>query len=163
LALLGLTAIFVPFVAGVLTSSWLGCVYVCAGVVSIIAAFRAARSGIWVNSAFQDSGLALFAGILLIWNPMPDTVTLAYVLMAYFIADGILTIMHALGHIDDVAGDWQWMALNGLVDFVLAGLLISGLTTTLVWLAGFLVGFDMVFGGLSLIAMSNTARRIVMR
>jgi len=163
LGLLGLTVIFAPFVAGMFTSAWLGWVYLCAGAVGIIATFRAARCGIWVDLAFQDAGLALFAGILLIWNPLPVAIPLAHVLMAYFIADGILTIMHGLGRIEDAPGRWQWMVLNGAVDFALAGILVSGLTATLIWLAGFLVGFDMIFAGLTLIAMSGTVRRVAIR
>jgi uncharacterized membrane protein HdeD (DUF308 family) len=47
---------------------------------------------------------------------------------------------------------------NGVIDLVLAGIIISGLPRTLVWALALLVGIDMLFGGASLIAMALEAR-----
>jgi len=86
-------------------------------------------------------------------------VTLTYVLIAYFIVDGILIIILAITHRRALSGRWEWMLLNGIIDLVLAAVIISGLPGSVVWALGLLVGIDLVFGGASLIAMAMAARR----
>jgi uncharacterized membrane protein HdeD (DUF308 family) len=51
------------------------------------------------------------------------------------------------------------MLVNGVIDLILAGILISGLPGTLVWTFGLLVGIDLMFGGASLIAVAMEARK----
>jgi uncharacterized membrane protein HdeD (DUF308 family) len=51
------------------------------------------------------------------------------------------------------------MLINGIIDLVLAAVIISGLPGSVVWALGLLVGIDLVFGGASLIAMAMAARR----
>jgi uncharacterized membrane protein HdeD (DUF308 family) len=55
------------------------------------------------------------------------------------------------------------MMVNGVIDLVLAGIIISGLPGTLLWALGLLVGIDMLFGGASLIAIALEARKEVVR
>jgi uncharacterized membrane protein HdeD (DUF308 family) len=50
------------------------------------------------------------------------------------------------------------MLVNGLVDLLLAALIISGMPGSFVWVLGLLVGIDLLFGGVSLIAMALDAR-----
>jgi uncharacterized membrane protein HdeD (DUF308 family) len=51
------------------------------------------------------------------------------------------------------------MMVNGIIDLVLAAVIISGLPGALLWALGLLVGIDLVFGGASLIAMALAARK----
>jgi uncharacterized membrane protein HdeD (DUF308 family) len=51
------------------------------------------------------------------------------------------------------------MMVNGIIDLILAGIIIFGFPGTLVWAFGLLVGIDMIFGGASLIAMALEARK----
>jgi uncharacterized membrane protein HdeD (DUF308 family) len=44
------------------------------------------------------------------------------------------------------------------MDLVLAAIIILGLPGTLAWALGLLVGIDLVFGGIALIAMALSAR-----
>jgi uncharacterized membrane protein HdeD (DUF308 family) len=50
------------------------------------------------------------------------------------------------------------MLFNGIIDLILAGIIIAGLPGTLAWALGLLVGIDMLFGGVTLIAMALEAR-----
>jgi len=50
------------------------------------------------------------------------------------------------------------MLVNGVIDLILAGIIISGFPGTIAWALGLLVGIDLVFGGGSLIAMALDAR-----
>jgi uncharacterized membrane protein HdeD (DUF308 family) len=108
----------------------------------------------------------LMAGTVLLWNPLQSLVTLpsglvilTYVLIAYFIVDGILMIILAIAHRRELSGKWEWILINGVIDLILAGIIISGLPGTLFWALGLLVGIDMVFGGASLIAIALEARK----
>ena len=101
------------------------------------------------------SGLA---GGVLLWNPWQGLATLTYVLIAFFIIDGILIIILALQHRRELSGRWEWMMIGGVMDLVLAAIIISGLPGTLAWALGLLVGIDLVWGGISLIGMAVAAR-----
>ena len=66
--------------------------------------------------------------------------------------------MFALEHKRELSGRWGWMLMSGIVDLVLAVMIFAGLPSTAVWAIGLLVGINMVFGGIALIAMALHAR-----
>jgi uncharacterized membrane protein HdeD (DUF308 family) len=158
LLLLGAVAIVVPPIAGVATTIILGWLFLMVGIVGLIATFgaRHAPGFVW---ALLSSLVAAIAGLVLLWNPLAGLITLTYVLIAYFIADGVLIIVLAITHRKALSGRWEWMLLNGIIDLVLAAIIISDLPGTLLWALGLLVGIDLVFGGASLIAMALAARK----
>lgn len=103
--------------------------------------------------------MALFAGISLLWNPLAGLVTLTYVLIAYFVVDGVLSIVHAIEHRREQSGRWEWMVFSGVIDLVLAVMIMSGLPGAFAWALGLLVGIDLIFAGSSLVAMALAARQ----
>ena len=102
--------------------------------------------------------LAVIAGVVLLWNPLAGLVTLTYVLIAYFIVDGIFSIV-SIEHRRELAGRWEWMLFSGIVDLVLAAVILLGLPWSLAWALGLLVGIDLIFAGSSLTAMALAARK----
>ena len=157
LVLLGLAAIAVPVVAGLATTIFLGFMFLMAGIVGLVSTFSTrGLPGFWWS--LLSAIAALIAGAILLWKPVLGLVSLTYVLTAYFIVDGILTIILAIRHRDELSGRWQWLLANGVIDLVLAGLIIAGLPGSFAWVLGLLVGIDFVFGGSSLIAMALSAR-----
>ena len=112
-----------------------------------------------LTTAVTVALVAVIAGGILLWNPLQGLVTLTYVLTAFFIADGILVIILAIAHRRELSGKWEWMMVNGIIDLILAGIIIAGFPGTLVWAFGLLVGIDMLFAGGSLIAMALQARK----
>jgi len=158
LSVLGLGAIVVPPIAGLFATLFLGWLFLIAGVVGLVATLRA-RHAPGFGWSLLSALVAAIAGGVLLWNPLQGLVTLTYVLIAFFIVDGILIIGLAIAHRRQLSGKWEWMMVNGVIDLVLAGIVISGLPGTLVWALGLLVGIDMVFGGASLIAMALEARK----
>ena len=81
------------------------------------------------------------------------------VLIAFFIIEGVASVMFALEHRRELSGQWGFMLVSGIVDLVLSVMLIAGLPSTAVWALGLLVGINMVFGGMALIAMALHARK----
>lgn len=158
LSVLGLAAIVVPPIAGLVATVFLGWLFLVAGVVGLLATVRA-RQAPGFGWSLLSALVAAVAGGVLLWNPLQGLITLTYVLIAFFIFDGILIIALAIAHRREMSGKWEWMMVNGVVDLILAGIVISGLPGTLVWALGLLVGIDLLFGGASLIAMALDARK----
>jgi uncharacterized membrane protein HdeD (DUF308 family) len=157
LIILGAAAIVVPFIAGVAATVFVGWVFLLAGVLGLVATFRA-RGAPGFGWSLASAIAAIVAGGLLLWNPLQGLVTLTYVMVAFFIVDGIFIIILAISHRRELTGRWEWMLINGLIDLILAGIIISGLPGTILWALGLLIGIDLVFGGSSLIAIALAAR-----
>jgi uncharacterized membrane protein HdeD (DUF308 family) len=157
LVVLGLAAIVIPPVAGLATTIIIGWLFVIGGAVGLVATSGAHRAPGFGWSLFS-AVVALIAGIVLLWNPWQGLATLTYVLIAFFLIDGILMIVLALEHRRELTGRWEWMMIGGVMDLVLALIIISGLPGSLAWALGLLVGIDLVWGGMSLIAMALAAR-----
>jgi uncharacterized membrane protein HdeD (DUF308 family) len=158
LSVLGLAAIIVPPIAGLLATVFLGWLFLIAGIVGLVATLTA-RQAPGFGLSLLSALVAMIAGGVLVWNPLQGLVTLTYVLTAFFIVDGILIIILAIAHRRQLSGKWEWMMVNGVIDLMLAGILISGLPGTLVWAFGLFVGIDLMFGGASLIAVAVEARK----
>lgn len=162
LLLLGLAAMFLPVLAGVVAALVLGWVLFIAGIVGLASAFRT-RHGAGFTWALLSAILAFVVGVMLLIHPLSGLISLTFLLIAYFVADGVFMIFWALAHRRELSGRWEWVLINGIIDLVLAGIIIRGLPGTLVWVPGLLVGIDLVLGGASLIAMALAARSAVER
>jgi uncharacterized membrane protein HdeD (DUF308 family) len=80
-------------------------------------------------------------------------------LIAFFLIEGAVSIMFALDHRRELSGQWGWMLMSGIIDLILAMMIFAGLPSTAVWAVGLLVGINMIFGGVALIAMALHARK----
>jgi uncharacterized membrane protein HdeD (DUF308 family) len=158
LLILGLAAIALPPIAGIATALLLGWLFLLGGIVGLIATFGQKNApGFWW--ALLSAAISVLAGGILLASPAAGVATLTYVLIAFFLIDGLLIIVLAFEHRRELSGRWEWMMLGGVMDLILAGIIIAGLPGTLAWALGLLVGIDLVFGGVSLIAMAMSARR----
>ena len=136
----------------------LGWVLLIAGVAGLIASLRtqSAPGFLW---ALASALWAIAVGGYLLFRPLQGLATLTYVMIAFFVVDGLLMMVFAISHRREMSGKWEFLFINGLVDLVLAAIVISGLPGTLAWALGLLVGIDLLFGGWSLIAMALEARK----
>jgi uncharacterized membrane protein HdeD (DUF308 family) len=158
LLILGLAAIALPPIAGIATTLVLGWLFLLGGIVGLIATFGQRNApGFWW--ALLSAAVSVLAGGFLLANPAQGVVTLTWVLILFFLIDGIIIIVMAFEHRRELSGRWEWMMLGGVMDLILAGIIIAGLPGTLAWALGLLVGIDLVFGGITLIAMAMSARQ----
>jgi uncharacterized membrane protein HdeD (DUF308 family) len=158
LVILGLLAVLAPFVAGVATTLFIGWLFLFAGVSGLIFTYRQrAAPGFWW--ALLSSAVAVLAGLALIANPLVGLFSLTVVLIAYFLVDGILTILLGLEYRQDLSGRWGWIVVNGVIDLILAAIIISGLPGTALWAVGLIVGIDLAFGGASIIGLALAAHK----
>src|ERR1700730_12126854 len=116
--------------------------------VGLVSTFRG-RQAPGFGWSLLSALVALMAGTILLWNPLQSLVTLpsgvvilTYMVAAYFIVDGILMIIPAIAHRRELSGKWEWILVNGVIDLILAGIIISGLAGALFWAVGLGVGVD---------------------
>ena len=159
LVLLGVLAIVVPQIATLALTIFLGWLLLISGVVGLFMTFTMrAAPGFWWS--LISAALGVLAGGLLIARPVVGAVSLTLVLIAFFIIEGIASIMFALEHRTQLPGGWGWMLVSGIVDLVLAVLIFTGLPSTAAWAIGLLLGINLIFGGFALAVMALQARRL---
>ena len=158
LAVLGIAALILPPLASLAITIFLGWMFLVSGIGGLIVTYWArATPGFWWS--LISAALAVLAGMLLLARPMQAVLTLTIVLGAYFLAEGVTTIMYALEHRRELSERWSWLLVSGLMDILIAFLIISGLPGSAEWAIGLLVGINLVLGGASLVGMALAARK----
>ncbi len=156
---LGAAAIIVPPIATIAVTIFLGWLLLISGIVGLFMTFR--MKGVpGLAWSLVSAILAIAVGTLLIVQPGGGAVSLTFLLIAFFFVEGLMSILFALDHRRELPGAWGWMLASGIVDLALATILLAGLPGTAGWALGLLVGFNLTFGGVALIAMALQARRI---
>jgi uncharacterized membrane protein HdeD (DUF308 family) len=157
LSIIGLAAMIVPPLASLAVTIFLGWMFLASGVAGLVATYWARNMpGFWWS--LISAALAVLAGGLLLARPMQGVLTLTIVIGAYFLAEGVTTIMYALEHRRELSGRWSWLLIAGLMDIIIAFFIIAGLPGSAEWAIGLLVGINLLFGGATLIGMALAAR-----
>src|ERR1700726_3448363 len=157
LVILGLAAMIVPPLASLAVTIFLGWMFLISGIAGLALTFWARRMpGFWWS--LISAVLGIVAGIILLARPVQGTLTLTIVVGAYFLAEGVATIMYALEHRRELSERWSWLLIAGLMDIVIAFFIIAGLPGSAEWAIGLLVGINLLFGGTTLIGMALAAR-----
>lgn len=157
LAVLGIAALILPPLASLAVAIVLGWMFLISGIGGLIVTYWARSTpGFWWS--LISAALAVLAGMLLLARPMQAVLTLTIVLGAYFLAEGVATIMYALEHRRELSGRWSWLLISGLVDIAISFMVITGLPSSAEWAIGVLVGINLLFGGATLIGMALAAR-----
>jgi uncharacterized membrane protein HdeD (DUF308 family) len=157
LVLLGALAIFLPLFATLTVTIILGWIFVASGVVGLASTFGARQApGVWWS--LVSAMIAVIVGVILLAKPVAGAVSLTLLLIIFFIAEGVATIMYASEHRRELSGRWEWMLISGVIDLVFAAMIFAGLPGTAGWALGLLVGINMVFGGVALAAIALHAR-----
>jgi uncharacterized membrane protein HdeD (DUF308 family) len=153
---LGFLAVAVPILATLAVEIFVGWLFFVAGL------FRA----VWVWRSRQTPGsawslltavLAVVLGLVLILRPLAGVLTLTMVLVAFFIIEGIFSIVAAIEHRRHMRS-WGWVLFSGIIDLLLAYLIWQGWPSSASWAIGLLVGINMLFLGLSLVMTALAAR-----
>ena len=158
LVILGIAAIMLPLVATIALTIIIGWIFLVSGIVGLVTTFWMRQApGFWWS--LISAIIAIGAGVVLLLWPVSGSVSLTLVLIAFFVVEGIASIMYAIEHRNQLTGRWVWMLVSGIIDLILAGIIFAGLPGTALWALGLLVGINMVFGGAALIAMAFAARQ----
>ena len=174
LILLGLLAIVVPLIANVYVTVVLGWLFLVSGAVGLATTSHRLRLG-------RTESISAVAG----WRPQmaipSDRHTSYWARQAPgFWCDLFATrtaptkvaskadtrdpsVMFGIEHRRKFSGRWAWIFASGVIDIVLASIVLASIITfnlqgTSAWTMGLLVGINMILGGSALIAMGLHAR-----
>jgi uncharacterized membrane protein HdeD (DUF308 family) len=154
-ALLGLVAIVVPAVASVATAIFIGWILVVASALLAMDAFAARHSGRTVVRLLV-AALTFAAGLYLLVAPLDGTFTLTVMLVIWFVAVGMARLIAGLTE-RGVPGAGM-TALIGVLDLVLGVLIAEQLPESADWAIGLVVGVDLLFSGVVLVALARGLR-----
>jgi len=157
LVVLGTLAVLAPVVASVAATVLFGWILLVSGAVGLFTTFRARHAPGFTWSLVSAITGIVAGALLLVW-PLQGTLSLTAVLIAFLAVEGVVSILYALEHRSGLSGRWGWMLASGIVDLVLAGIIVAGLPATALWALGLIVGINLLFGGWALIAMALHAR-----
>jgi uncharacterized membrane protein HdeD (DUF308 family) len=154
---LGLAAIVVPPLATIAVEILIGWLVLASGVIGLAMTLRA-RGAPGFGWSLISAIIGIVAGVVLLAWPLSGAFSLTLVLTVFLAMEGIASIMYALDHRRELTPRWGILLMSGAVDLILAGMIFAGLPATAAWAIGLLVGINMVFGGIALIAMALRAR-----
>jgi uncharacterized membrane protein HdeD (DUF308 family) len=169
LIFLGCLAIFIPSIANANVTAVLGWLFLASGAIGLATTYWARQApGFWWS--LVSAVLAIIVGDVLVGNksqdlygglmgwPFETTGPLRLILVLFFLVEGGAAIMFAMEHRRQFSGRWAWMLISGLIDIVLASIIIFNLPGTSAWTMGLLVAVNMIVGGVALIAMGMHSR-----
>jgi len=159
LFILGVLAIVLPPIATIAVEVLVGWLLLMSGIVGLIATLRMRGApGFWWS--LVSAVLGIVAGIVLLRWPLSGALSLTLILTLFLVLEGLVSILYSLEHKRELSGKWGAMLFSGVVDLFLAAIIFAGLPGTAAWAIGLLIGINLVFGGVALIAMALHARKI---
>jgi len=157
LVILGILSIMAPLFSGVAVTLLVGFFMIAAGIARLVWAFQAGSFGKGVLT-FLLGGLFIVTGILMLARPLAGLASLAMVVGAFFLVDGIFE-MAAAFKIKPAEG-WGWMLFGGIASIVLAGMIWWDWPFSGAWAIGVLVGVKLLFSGTAMIAIGSAGSRL---
>lgn len=147
--IIGTLAIAMPWIAGLTASLFIGALIFVTGVVQAFGIFRLRRPS-RVALFFVLGVITALAGLAMLVFPLAGVLALSTLLTAYFLVTGLLRLIFAYQARGGVRTGW--MIVGGLASLLLGGLIFSGLPGNAAWVLGLLVGVDLLFYGLAVLA-----------
>ena len=156
--LAGILAIFIPPVAGLAVTIFVGWLLVFSGVAHLVFAWQTRTSGgiVW---ELLLGVVYLLVGFYLLWNPVLGLASLTFGLALYLVAEAVLEFILAY-QLRPLPGS-GWLLFDGIVTLVLAVMIWRTWPASTVWAIGILVGISMLFSGISRLMLSLVARRLL--
>ena len=153
--LLGLAAIFLPFIATMAIEILIAIILLTAGATQVVYAFKSQKPK-GFTFRLLSAGLYCLVGILMLAFPLHGVLTLTLLLAVFFVIVGAFKIALAL-HLRPYPS-WDWLLISGLIAVGLGALIWMGLPGTATWAIGLLVGIELLFSGGSMIRFALSVR-----
>ena len=158
LIIAGLFAILAPLLAGVALTGILGWLLILVGAGHLWLAWHVRGAGAHLWEAIIGI-IYLFTGIFLLFHPVVGLVGVTAFLGAYLLIRGIFELIAAFSMRG--VGGRGWLLFNGAISLILAGMIWRHLPYSADWFIGTLLGFALLFTGISRLALALTARRLL--
>ena len=152
----GIVALLYPFVSSVALVLFLGWILIISGIVQGISLIGAQNApNFWLQ--LVSAVLSIIVGVLFLRRPGEAVVTLALLLIVFFMVEGFAKIVFSLTI--RPLPNWGWVLASGIVGILLSFYLLANLTTTAVWLLGVLLGIQLICEGVALSSLAWQVRR----
>jgi len=130
------------------------------GIIQVIHGFTAKEKE-WGGKLqhFFIALLYIIAGLIVFWDPLATSLLLTILLASLFGVIGVARIWYASYCKKQ---DWKWLlpAFTGLMDLILAAIVIATLPESAVWLIGLLIAIEMLFNGWLLFFLGLRVRKM---
>jgi len=142
--IIGAIALLAPFFTGIATTAMFAVLLLAAGITTLAYLFSAKSAGTGVFQFIVGSIMTYVGGYMLI-NPTQGLEALTSIVIAYFIVDGIFTLIAGV-KLKGIKG-WGWIVFSGLSSFILGALLWSQWPVSGMYAIGMLIGIRLMFTG----------------
>jgi uncharacterized membrane protein HdeD (DUF308 family) len=158
LILLGIAALVMPLMAGLAATLVFAWILILTGMIGLISAF-AGRDHAHLGWSLASAIIALVIGAILLFYPLAGAVALTLIIGAYLFLDGIALIGLALDHRRRAISPWGWLLASGLIDLVLAAIILFMSAIGSAVFVGVIVGLSLIFAGIALLLVLRAATR----
>jgi uncharacterized membrane protein HdeD (DUF308 family) len=149
---LGLIFVWVATLTTAILFAWL---LLAGGVFALVDAWqRRGHDGFWASAV--TGVLNLVAGALILWKPAASILALTMLVAVFLLVGGILRLTAAAA--GRVPGP-GWVVLHGIVDVVLAVLIIATLPMSSLYVLGTLLSVSLLVDGIALAVLGTAAHR----
>jgi uncharacterized membrane protein HdeD (DUF308 family) len=154
----GLLALLAPLFAGVAVELILAWMILIAGIAHFVLAWHVRGAGAHLWEALIGL-IYLIAGCYMLFHPLVGLIGLTAVLGAYLLFKGIFELVAGFS-IRSLRGS-GWILFDGVISLVLSFIIWRQLLSSATWVIGTLLGFAILFTGISRLALSLHARRAI--
>lgn len=154
--LAGIFAIAYPLAAGTAATSVLGIVIIVAAIAHLVHTISAPKGAWSVVAGLIVSALFAAAGLYLLARPVVGLFFLTVYLGVLYVVMGLFGLAQSLEAVGRPG--WGWWLVGSLITLVLGVYVLARLPTTLFWFLGILIGVELIFFGVHLIALSSVLR-----
>ena len=152
----GIVALIYPFVSSVALVLFLGWILIISGIVQGISLIGAQNvPNFWLQ--LVSVVLSIIVGVLFLWRPGEAVVTLALLLIVFFMVEGFAKIVFSLTI--RPLPNWGWVLASGIIGVLLSFYLWASLPITAIWLLGVLLGIQLICEGAALGYLAWQARQ----
>jgi uncharacterized membrane protein HdeD (DUF308 family) len=149
---IGLIYVVLATITSAILFAWLLMV---AGVFALVDAWqRRGKDGFWASALTGVLNLA--AGLIILWKPAESLVALTMLVAVFLLVGGLYRIL--IGVAVGLPGS-GWLVLHGVVDVVLAVLIIANLPEASFYVLGVLLSISLLVDGTALVVLGSVAHR----
>ena len=157
---LGFIALFIPLIAGIVITIFLGFIFLIYGIFHIIYAFSTRKVGAgWFVLQVLLGILYLIVGGFLLKTPLEGLVTLTLIAGILIFIDGVIQVINAFD-MKPLSG-WGWGLFSGILGIILGILIWSNWPVSSVWVLGILVGVNLITNGVAIFKIASTMRQAI--
>jgi len=151
----GILAIIYPVISSVSVVFLLGWLLIVSGILqglSLVGARHVPHFWLQLISVI----LAVLIGLFFLRDPMQELLTIALLLIVFFMVEGISKVVFALTI--RPMPNWGWVLSSGLLGIILSLFLWVSLPVTAVWLIGLLLGIELISQGAAIALLAWKVR-----